>query len=84
MFQHRRSQGGPKGPWPPKFLENIVILYFEKRFSKQNGVIRLKSNVLPTAKCLGWLRHCISTDHYESVVVLSSKCKIADEFTVIF
>ena len=23
--QHRRSQGGTKGPCPPKFLENIVI-----------------------------------------------------------
>jgi len=27
-------------------LENIVILCFEKRFSKQNSVIRLKSNIL--------------------------------------
>jgi len=26
--QHRRSKGGAKGPCPPKFLENIVILYF--------------------------------------------------------
>jgi len=25
---------------PPKFLENIVILCFESRFSKQNSVIR--------------------------------------------
>jgi len=32
---------------PPKFLENIVILCFERRFSKQNSVIRLKSNILP-------------------------------------
>jgi len=24
---------------PPKFLENIVILCFERRFSKQNSVI---------------------------------------------
>jgi len=30
----------------PKFLENIVILCFERRFSKQNIVIRLKSNIL--------------------------------------
>ena len=43
----RRSQGGPKGPCTPKFLENIVILCFERRFSKQNSVIRLKSNILP-------------------------------------
>jgi len=27
-------------------LENIVILCFERHFSKQNSVIRLKSNIL--------------------------------------
>ena len=32
---------------PPRFLENIVILCFERRFSKQNSVIRLKSTILP-------------------------------------
>jgi len=31
---------------PPKCLENIVILCFERRFSKQNSMIRLKSNIL--------------------------------------
>ena len=39
----RRSQGEPKGPCTPKFLENIVILCFDRRFLKQNSVIRLKS-----------------------------------------
>jgi len=39
---------------PPKFLENIVILCFERRFSKQNIVIGLKSNIL-APKFLGWL-----------------------------
>jgi len=35
---------------PSKFLKNIVvILCFERRFSKQNSVIRLKSNILPPA-----------------------------------
>ena len=43
---HRRSQGGPKGPWRPKFVENIVSLSFERRFYKQNRVNRLKSNIL--------------------------------------
>jgi len=33
---------------PQKFLERIVILCFKKRFSKQNSVIRLKSNNLAT------------------------------------
>jgi len=31
---------------PQKFLEHIVILYFERRFSEQNSVIRLKSDIL--------------------------------------
>jgi len=38
---------GVKGAITPKFLENIVILCFERPFSKQNSVIRLKSNILP-------------------------------------
>jgi len=54
---HKRSQGA-KEPWPPKFLENIFILSFKRRFSKQNSVIRLKSNILAPTKFLGWLRHC--------------------------
>ena len=40
------ARGGPKGPCPPKVLENRVILCFERRFSKQNSVIRLKLNIL--------------------------------------
>ena len=34
---HRRSQGMQRGHEPHKFLENIVILCFEGRFSKQNS-----------------------------------------------
>jgi len=37
---------GDKGAMPPQFLENIVILCFERRFSKQNNAIRLKLNIL--------------------------------------
>jgi len=45
--EHRRSQGGQRGHGPQKkFLENIVILCFEKRFSKQNSVVPPKSNIL--------------------------------------
>ena len=36
----------------PKCLENIAILCFERRFSKQKNVIRLKSNILPPQKFL--------------------------------
>jgi len=31
---------------PPKVVENIAILCFERRFSKQTSVIRLKLNIL--------------------------------------
>jgi len=41
---------GTKGPIPPQVLEHIVILCFERRFSKQNSVIRLKTNILPSPK----------------------------------
>jgi len=34
-----------KGAMPPQFLENVVILCFERRFYKQNSVNRLKSNI---------------------------------------
>ena len=54
---HRRCQGWAKGTMPPQFLENIVILCFEKRFSEQDSVIRLKSNILAPLKYLGRLRH---------------------------
>ena len=43
--------GGAKGAMaPPTFLENTVILCFERHFSKQNSVIRLKSNILAPPK----------------------------------
>ena len=40
------ARGGPKGPCLSKFSKNMVILCFERRFSKQNRVIRLKWNIL--------------------------------------
>jgi len=47
---HRRSQGGQRDHGPSKYLENIVIVCLEKRFSKQNSLFRLKSNVLSPPK----------------------------------
>jgi len=38
----------------PKCLACIVIWCFQRRYPKQNSVIRLKSN-----KILGWLRYCL-------------------------
>jgi len=50
------ARGGQKGH-APQFFENIVILCCKRRFSKQNSVIRLTSNILAPQKFLGWLRH---------------------------
>ena len=47
---HRRNQGGQRGHVPSIFLENIVVLCFERRFSKQNSVIRPKTNILAPPK----------------------------------
>ena len=41
------ARGAKETMFPKNFLENTVILCFEGRFSKQNSVIRLKSNILP-------------------------------------
>jgi len=40
------SEGGQRCHAHPKFSENIVILCFERGVSNQNGVIRLKLNLL--------------------------------------
>jgi len=70
---HRRSQGGAKGATAsPKFLENMVILCFERRFAKQNGVIRLKSNIFAPLKFLGWLRHCNHPKPYFSSLMVTN------------
>jgi len=50
---HRLSQGDKGAMALPKFLENIIILCFERRFSKQNSVIRLQSNIFDSPKFLG-------------------------------
>jgi len=40
---HRRSQGGAYGAMAPhKFFKYLVILCFERRYSKQNAVASLK------------------------------------------
>jgi len=37
---------GGKGAMPQRFIQNRVISCFERRFSKQNSAIRLKSCIL--------------------------------------
>jgi len=50
---------------PTKFLEQIVILYFEKRYPKENSVIHLKSNIPPSGFGPGALlvREASTTGH---------------------
>ena len=40
-------EGAKEAMAPLKCLEHIVILCFQRRFSEQNSVIRLKWNILP-------------------------------------
>ena len=44
------ARGDQRGHAPPKCLENMVILCFERHFSKQCSVIRPKSNILAPPK----------------------------------
>jgi len=53
MVYHIGVARGGRGDMPPKFLENIIILCFERHFSKQNSVIRLKSRILTSPKFFG-------------------------------
>ena len=47
-FRSIGATRGAIGAMPPKkFLEHIVILCFERRFFKQNSVIRIISNIPP-------------------------------------
>jgi len=56
--QRRHSQGRDKGAMSPHtFVENIVILCFERRFSKQNSVIRLNLNILVYTADMGVRRN---------------------------
>jgi len=46
ITQHRRYQGGQGRMVSHKVLGYLVILCFERQYSKRNTVARLKSNVL--------------------------------------
>jgi len=68
------ERGGQWGHSPKKILENIIILCFERRFSKQNSVIRLKPNILPTQNFLPpqkifWAGYV--TGNYQNILLLS-------------
>jgi len=71
--RHRCSQGGQKDYGTPRFFENIVILCFEKRFSKQNSVNRLKSYILPTPQIFGLATPLYGGWLWEVMVEVSEK-----------
>jgi len=48
---------GGKRTTPPKFLQNLLILCFERRLSKHNSVDRLESHILTPTHFFAWLRH---------------------------
>jgi len=61
---HSTSTALARESRPPKFLEHLVILCFERGYPKQYSASRLKSkipppNLLAPPKILGWLRHCL-------------------------
>jgi len=77
-WTHRRSQGGAKEPCLLKIFRKYSHLCFERRFSKQNSVIRLKSNILNppkflTTKFLAWLRHWVDIVSFASKSTYCSK-----------
>ena len=47
------ARGGQRSRAPARFLEKTVIFCFERRFSTQNSVIRLKSNILAPPQIFG-------------------------------
>jgi len=56
---------GALATMPPQIFRTYSHLCFERRYHKQNSVIRLKPNILyPTKffdspKFVGWLRYCL-------------------------
>ena len=55
------ARGGERGHAPQKFLETAVILCFERRFSKENSVICLKSNILAPPQISGLATPLLAT-----------------------
>ena len=64
------AKGRAREVMHPKCLENIVILCFERRFSKQNSVTRLKSSILASNFWAGYAtvtvcHHKIELQHFQ-------------------
>ena len=59
------ARGGLGVPGPPQIFITQLFCALRSGFSKQNSVVRLKSNILATPnfltspKFVGWLRHCL-------------------------
>jgi len=73
---------------PPKFLENKVILCFERRYPKQNSVFRRELNIFaPTNFCAGYAilsRHRFFIIENFEQLALALKNRVAlNSFTVL-
>jgi len=66
---HRLSQGELRRPWLHQLSEYLVILCFDRRYTKQNNVTRLESNILAHPKILGWLRHCLAVWNWNVISI---------------
>ena len=53
---------GDKGTMPPQIFRKYSHLCFERRFSKQNNVIRLKSNILAPPNF--WVGYATDTQRF--------------------
>ena len=51
------AKGGQRGHGSPKIFRKCSHFVLQVAFFVQNSVIRLKSNILPPQKFLGWPRH---------------------------
>jgi len=68
--RHRRSQGGLEGHVSPQIFKAYSHLCFERRYHKQNSVIRLKSNILAPPNFWAGLRYYLQG----LVAKLASEC----------
>jgi len=56
-IRHVGVARGGKGAMPPKFVENIVILCFERVFLSKIVLFARNQTFWPPQNFLGWLRH---------------------------
>jgi len=71
---HKRSQGSVNRVMPPKFLENKVILCFERRYPNQNSVFRRELKIFALQTFMLATLFCHVTDFYHSEFRTTCNC----------